>query len=288
MAEVWQTPEAAAGEEQRRLTRDEWAAEVEKERAVANTAKLSEAASSPLDLSMAPSIRRGMVLDDVSWDWGQWTEEKCEETLLGWIYRQRHAEGDRRAGGDELRAAALDENRTGVPDSEAKLRPRGTRKSGVQTVLETTISPFKFAARCVLRDDDMLSRADGTAGADLWNIKEDRIPWREDEELIHGELCYRFKKTFLRWRDKGWLVLEPTMKWSPDDSSGIGRDGMPDQCRLTHQAVDAAEERIRGTKLAAGPGNPVGTKTQKQRDEIRDKAGWFYREWRGGTKAGFV
>lgn len=302
MTEAWQTAEAAQREQAKRLTREEWVAEVERERVIASTLgdhsrglapdqvlearEASEATRSPLDLSMAPTLHRGKTLDDVSWDWGQWTEEKCEETLLGWIYRQRHAEGDRRAGGDELRAASLDGNRTGVPDSEAKLKPRGTRKSGIQTVLETTITPGKFAARCILRDDDMLSRADGTAGSDLWSIKDDGHSWREDEELIHGELTYRMKKTFLRFRDKGWLLLEPTMKWSPDDTSGTGRDGMPDQCRLTYQAVDEAEKRIRGTKLAAGPGNPLGTRTQRQRDEVRDKASWFYREWRDGTKAG--
>lgn len=320
----WQTKEAALAAEERRKKHDEWVAQVERERAEAaraeqaaavpklhvhdgetsaareireardlavqtahdETASARAAVEAGVDLSFATSVRRGMSLSEVGWDWGRWTEEGVELTLLGWIYRQRHAEGDRRAGGDELRSAIVSGNRTGVPDSEAKLKPRGTRKSGIDTILETTVSPGKFAARCILRDDDMASRADGTAGADLWNIKEDGLAWREDEELVYGELKVRFEKVFLRWADRGLLRLEPVVKWSPDDTSGIGRNGMPDQCRFTMKAIDEAEERIRGTTLARGPGNPIGTKTQRQRDEIRDKASWFYREWLGESKAG--
>ena len=61
---------------------------------------------------------------------------------------------------------------------------------------------------------------------------------------------------------------------------------MPAQCTLTHRAVDLAEERIRGTVLARGPGNPLGTKTRAQRDAVRAHAPWYDREWRGGAKAG--
>lgn len=297
MTESWQTPEAAARAAEKRKKLDEWKAKVEAERQAiereeAEVARLEAANPSGdakiLDLSMAPSVRRGLTLSDVDWNWSDWTEEKCEETLLGWIYRQRHSEGDRRGDSSGLLVdAAVTGNRTGIPDSEAKLAPRGTRKSGVQTLLETTISPRKFAAICILRDRDFASEADGTAGANLWAIKEDALPWREDEELVHGELSYRFKKLFLKWSARGLLKLEPAMKWSEKDSSGLGRDGMPDQCTLTHQAVELAEERIEpGSALARGPGNPMGTKTQRQRDEVREKAGWYFREWMDGRKAG--
>lgn len=292
MTEAWQTPAATAAEEARKVRRDAWAAQVraervarEAERAV-EQAEMAEASSkASIDLSAAPSHRTGKSLDEVGWNWDAWDEQGCENTLLGWIYRQRHHEGNRRAE-SSLEDIAKTGNRTGIPDSEAKLAPRGARKSGIETVLESTISPIRLAARCILRDTDAASSADGTAGADLWNLKEDMHVWREDEELIHGELAYRFKKLFIAWNKKGWLLLEPTMKWSAGDSSGLGRDGMPAECRLTYAAIEAAETRIKGTRLAKGPGNPLGTKTQKQRDEIRNKASWFYKEWAQGAKAG--
>lgn len=311
--ESWRTPEAAAREAEKARRREEWAARVERERremlraeaaleieklhlhegesVAAREAREAKeesvlaARATVLDLSQAHSVSQGRTLDDVSFPWGQWTEEKCEEVLLGWIYRQRHAEGDRRTGGidaEEVKAGNL----TGVPSTASKLAPRGARKSGVQTAMESTIFPDKIAALCILRDADMASESDGTAGASLWSIKEDGHPWREDEELVHGELAFRFKRLFLRWSERGLLKLGPAMKWSPADSSGLGRDGMPNQCTITHQAVVLAEERIRGTDLARGPGNPLGTKTRKQRDAVRDQARWYWDEWRGGAKAG--
>lgn len=304
--ESWRTPEAAAAAAEKQRKQDEWSAQAARERAellraeaAEDVGKLHVRGDGPadrvalrddapsIDLSQAPTFRQGKTLDDVAFPWSRWTEEKCEETLLGWIYRQRHSEGDRRSRGSGIDQVEVQAgNLTGVPSSEAKLAPRGARMSGIETAMASTIFPDKIAALCILRDDDMLSRADGTAGASLWNIKNDRHPWREDEEIVHGELSFRFKKLFLRWSERGLLKLQPAVKWNAADTSGLGRDGLPDQCTITIKAVELAEERIRGTDLARGPGNPLGTKTQAQRDAVAQHAPWYMREFKDGAKAG--
>jgi hypothetical protein len=300
MAEIWQTSEAAAAEEEKKRRRAEWVAQVEAERAVASTlgdyslgrepdAVLEHEANaqlsnSLLDLSRAPSIRRGLTLDEVSWPWNEWNENDIEKYLLGWVYRTRHDPrgGHRIAPGFEVSKLTP----AGVPASEALLVPRAARQSGVQRVLETTLLPVKIAATFVLRDDDSASRADGTAKANCWKIREAGGAWREDEQVIIDEIEFRLKKLFEKWKEKGWLVPEPVLKFSEKDSSGFGRDGMIGRSRLTYKAIDAAEEQIRGTSLASGTGSSLTTATESQKQRAAEHAPWLLKELKDGAKAG--
>jgi hypothetical protein len=273
--EPWQTEEAKVRLEEKRAAREEFAARANEEKAEL-AAEVAAVLSEP---AVADSPVKIESPTKPCWfDWSQWEEKDCEEVVLGWIYRTRHSKPIGTPA--DIKFSKL--SSVGVPESEALLVPMSHRQSGPERVLKTEIRAHKIAAACVLREDDMLSQADGTAGSSLQKIMEAGKDWREDEKVVHGELEFRLKKLFVKWVERGWLIPEPVLKFSPGDSSGRGRDGLPDCCQLTYKAVDAAEDRIRGTPLAKGPDSRLETATEGQRqaapqwykdDERRSKAG---------------
>ncbi len=279
MVESWQGPEAAAVAEKKQKSREEWVQEAARLKAELVAAE-AQAAGPPIDLSHAPSAKEPTT---VGFNWSMWTDEGCEMAVLGWAYRQRFSDGNRRPIGQGLMSTIG--SASGIP-GEADLAPRAARPSGYETSLSTTISPDKWAQVCIFRDDDAMSQADGTANASLWNLRMDKREWRPDEKACCDDLTVRFKRTFARMVTKGWLIAEPVLKFSPEDTSGTGNDGMPNQCHFTHVGMSAAEEKIKDTSLAHGAGSPVGSMTQRQRDNVRNEASWFYREFMDGAKAG--
>lgn len=272
--EAWRSDAAKTELEDRRRKHDEWAARAEAEKE----------AAPPISRVVEGSIVNPRKGDDaVGFDWSTYAYEKgdpeprargLEMVVLGGIYRTVHWHGDRRPAAQGLSSTG---NRSGIPGSEADLAPRKSWKSGVDSVLETTTDPDKWAENLIRRDDDEEARLDGTAGATLRKIREEGKDFRADEKEIRDALVYRLKGMFEDWIKKGWLELGAVVKWN-DKDTGIGADKRPKFCRFTVAAVEAAEKRIPGTRYAKGAGSNFDGMTEKQKDLIRAEAPWYAKE----------
>jgi hypothetical protein len=219
-------------------------------------------------------------------DWGMYSPENLDKIWLGFLYRCRHSHGDRRMPGELFTEV---DQATGLPDSEARLAPRSQWISGATVALKTQLFPKKMAALLILRDDD------GTrfANKSLWSIKShnkqiegvDTEPWRPDEKLAHGELEYRIKIMLMKWKDRGWVILEPPLKYNEKDT-GMDAAGLPDSCHATPAALDEAERVIPGTPYQSGPLSMLEDAPQDMVDEARKNSTWAFREYKEQRKVG--
>lgn len=118
-----------------------------------------------------------------------------------------------------------------------------------------------------------------------------REAWTDSEAEAMAELTFRYQKLLLKFAERGWVRLEPPVKFT---SVGIGADpgrdagyasgvddkGLPYIATVTPEGVDEAERRIAGDPLyAKGAFSIVAAMSGSQKAAVATRNSWASRKY---------
>jgi hypothetical protein len=135
-----------------------------------------------------------------------------------------------------------------------------------------------------------------------WNpvIREvqGRSAWTETEAEAIAEMTFLWQRTMLDFANKGWLRLEPPLKFTsvgPENlpgqdekyKSGIDDKGLPYIATVTMEGLEEAERRIRNDPLySKGAFSSIEAFTGEKRAAVVQRNPWAAQKWQQEDGAG--
>lgn len=120
-----------------------------------------------------------------------------------------------------------------------------------------------------------------------------RSAWTEEESEAHAELTYGFQTTLLDFAAKGWVRLEPPLKFMSDTGNnelyarGTDDKGLPYIATCTVAGLEQAEKVIRGDPIySRGAFSAVEAFSGEKQAAVVQRNPWAAQKWSQEDGAG--